>query len=981
MPYLRLFLVVLLPFTAISQELIFENISNRLQLPSVECYNVMEDSHKYIWLATEQGLVRYDGKRSEVFGPNNQLPEKAVYAIREDKDGKIWLLTSKNRLLSYHSGKIAPTALRIPSLGRDGRSRNIAYALSLLKDEVIVHSISSTQGLNKSTGRARALYETAHEKDLVLYKSGNQLTHLLSNYPSFFSIDKKSGAITSSICIKDGAKETNFVIKHKSVQELNWRILTCATRRAAFFSMNSKLVKITSDGKHEIFEMPAPIISLYTDKNDGLWIGMRKTGVHYYADAGRLDQPLKSLNNLSVSGIHQDHEGSIWCTTLEDGVFFSASKHIVQYNSSYPFTTSPTFMKSIGNLLFLYNTQQQLFSSPSIHSFNETYSALSKVHHLSFQNNRFRVAQDNYILTMDTNFQQIHKRRIHWKLTDMYIKNVIFESTSDPFRPVYAISHNAILLHHGDTITLVTSLRSTGRCIEYLDDQTLLYGCANGLYSFDIKGKQHHRLGHMDQAITRILVTAADGIWVSTKGSGLYHRENGKWMRMDSILGIPTTVFNDLAIDSTGNLWAASNKGLFKIGLKARNYPVEPYSIQNGLPSNEIFKVAVHDGHLYFSSPKGLGRLPTSISLINQVSPELSLSQAVSGKDTLQINSGIIRFASKNKLTLTFYIPTYKDGKQRLQYLLNGGNEYAAVDGNEISFHSLPPDQYLLTVFAVNSDGVKSSIPYVATLIVDPPFWRRGWFAISGIIPVILLVLWLRRVQIRVIENKEREKNRINTIIAQSKLSALQARMNPHFIFNCINSIQNFILKNQPEAAQQYLVKFSRLIRIVLNQSASKTINLKEEIETLHLYVDLEKLRFKNSFAFILKVDPAIQVQSVYLPTMLIQPYVENAIWHGINNLNGQRAGIIQLDFSVYDHQLLITLTDNGIGRKQADQLKVKKNYSSKGMMLTEERLQTLRSIFPDEIFKVEIQDSDEGTTVRLTLSLEFDLTEEPIIK
>ena len=125
--------------------------------------------------------------------------------------------------------------------------------------------------------------------------------------------------------------------------------------------------------------------------------------------------------------------------------------------------------------------------------------------------------------------------------------------------------------------------------------------------------------------------------------------------------------------------------------------------------------------------------------------------------------------------------------------------------------------------------------------------------------------------------------------------------MNPHFIFNAINSVQSYILKKKEKEAYSYLAKFSKLIRTVLNNSQEKTLSLRSELETIELYVELEKMRFTNSFDFELDVSENVDIENIQVPTMLIQPYVENAIWHGLMNLEDERKGLLKIDISIND--------------------------------------------------------------------------------
>jgi LytS/YehU family sensor histidine kinase len=165
--------------------------------------------------------------------------------------------------------------------------------------------------------------------------------------------------------------------------------------------------------------------------------------------------------------------------------------------------------------------------------------------------------------------------------------------------------------------------------------------------------------------------------------------------------------------------------------------------------------------------------------------------------------------------------------------------------------------------------------------------------------------------------------------------------MNPHFIFNCLSSINHFILKNQTDTASDYLTKFSRLIRIVLINSKNKLITLEEELEMLSLYLDMERLRFKNSFSYNINFINSIDIDNIYLPPLLLQPFAENAIWHGLMNKEGE--GRLEISLKIDNDFLVCNIIDDGIGRKAASELRpFDEKKRSLGLKITRERFDLL---------------------------------------
>ncbi|MFN8353563.1 MAG: histidine kinase [Spirosomataceae bacterium] len=219
------------------------------------------------------------------------------------------------------------------------------------------------------------------------------------------------------------------------------------------------------------------------------------------------------------------------------------------------------------------------------------------------------------------------------------------------------------------------------------------------------------------------------------------------------------------------------------------------------------------------------------------------------------------------------------------------------------------------------------------------------------------------------------EKQELSRQMTNLRMRALRSQMNPHFLFNSLNAIQECIITNQTDAAMTYLAKFSRLVRLILENSDRQTIPLSKEVETLRLYLDVESLRFTHSFHYELQVQTHLDPTLINIPPMLVQPYVENAIWHGLLHKKGERQlGIV---FDSDDDSLYVTIEDNGIGRKKSATFEspAKKSKTSMGMKLTSERLNIINEQYDNQA-KVTVQDlldtngNSLGTKITLTLPL-----------
>jgi LytS/YehU family sensor histidine kinase len=241
--------------------------------------------------------------------------------------------------------------------------------------------------------------------------------------------------------------------------------------------------------------------------------------------------------------------------------------------------------------------------------------------------------------------------------------------------------------------------------------------------------------------------------------------------------------------------------------------------------------------------------------------------------------------------------------------------------------------------------------------MIEAPFWQTLPFQVL-IIAVVILITWILVAwRFSILRKEEQERSSVQQKLNELEQMALRAQMNPHFIFNCLNSIQNFIITNDLEATNWYLSEFAHLIRQTLDNSEKSTISITNEIRYLKRYLELEMMRFGHSFEYSIEVDDELDCDLVSIPTMILQPYVENSIRHGIR-YKEEGGGRIDIKFKKSAEGFICIIQDNGIGRKKANEYKsqVRVEYQSKGMTLTAERINILNRQLIDPI-TIEIND------------------------
>lgn len=278
----------------------------------------------------------------------------------------------------------------------------------------------------------------------------------------------------------------------------------------------------------------------------------------------------------------------------------------------------------------------------------------------------------------------------------------------------------------------------------------------------------------------------------------------------------------------------------------------------------------------------------------------------------------------------------------------------------------------------IQTDGAESQAPLSRSIFFSACGPLTPWLIISMVLGLLLAMFGWYRYQLKQFKAREKLKTAFEKKLAHVEMSALLAQMNPHFLFNSLNSIESYIVSNQTKAAAQYLNNFSRLMRLILQHSRSNYISLKEEINALELYLEMEHIRFKNKFQYGIYIARDLDTDVIDIPPMLIQPYVENAIWHGLMHKPDRSNGMLILEISRKEDLLYCVIEDNGIGRKKAQAISARKctpRKRSMGMAITQDRMKIMSQLYN---FNTEVKVTDlyqkngqpSGTRVELLIPI-----------
>ncbi|MCB0643223.1 MAG: histidine kinase, partial [Phaeodactylibacter sp.] len=325
----------------------------------------------------------------------------------------------------------------------------------------------------------------------------------------------------------------------------------------------------------------------------------------------------------------------------------------------------------------------------------------------------------------------------------------------------------------------------------------------------------------------------------------------------------------------------------------------------------------------------------------------------------------VVLSPSENVLNISFSAINFTfPTATTFQYRMEGVDEdWQQPGGNRsITYTNLKGGDYRFLLKASNNEGIWSKQPATLAIHVGTPWYKTAWFYGLLALMGLGLIYLIYNFRVRQIQKESRLKADFENQIATIEMSALRAQMNPHFIFNCLNSIELYIIKNDTQKAAAYLSNFSRLVRLILQNSRSNFVNLKDELEALKLYIKLEQMRFRYSFDYVLDIEPGLDPEDYDIPPMLIQPFIENAIWHGLNQKDEK--GKVQISIRNGEEVITCTIEDDGIGRVASERINAAKKVKRKsmGMSITQERIDIINKLYNTNN-QVEIQDlySPEG--------------------
>ena len=969
--FLLFFILLVVSDNCLAQTTFIKHYSTKDGLPSNNCYFTLQDQKGYIWVSSDAGVSRFDGKVFENFSIDDGLPDNQIIRINEDRAGRIWFSALNGQMSYFMDGKIF--------------NESNDKSLKLLKINGIITSFFEDKKGNIWLGT---------NKNLLVKWDGRSITKFTSADPrrqfiNTFVYEDNAGRIwaSSNRCLHLFNGKT-FTKAAQCIYPVSYKTAMNLPDQTMFF-LDQYGLNFKNGKTHQLTLKITPALLA---NNPGYFFAENKTSVWLTNNAGVYhitDKGIQShyLENIGASQVIKDGQGNMWFTT-SNGIYMLPRKanqvYIVDSKQGLSNNTVKSVTRDQYNRFWLgmengkinilsrsagyhveaidvpdkikFNSIKQLGtdSSGKMMFFSSDYgmglikdinkpaagvSYLREVNNSGFVLKSFSISKNN-------------------RLAMSLSSGVVI--INDPLKQ---LTFNSSDYQEGQNFFSSRSYR-----VYYDRNNNLWFSNTNGLS--EVAGGKLNRRHLQNTLLTKRINDIAqlkDGtIVLATDGYGLLFLKNNKLVKQITRAdGLSNNICKKLFVHNN-YVWVITNSSLNRIFLDGR-YGIESFEYTSNIMDNDVNGLYIDTDTAYFATNHGLVYFANERFNSTKETPKVLISSVLNNKKPLSLGSPVLNLApSDNNITFYYSAIDFLNNSILYRYRLKSKDSWTETKNRRIEFSSLEPGKYNFELCAKTSNS-KWSEPVNISFTLQEHFWQSAYFLL-----LILLIASFSFYKIAVIvtrQQKDKEKQRLllKNKILMLEQQALQAMMNPHFVFNVMNSIQHYINTKDTSSANKILTGFARLIRKNLDICTKSFISIEEEIEYLSLYLSLEKKRFGEKFSYTITVAEDIDQDETMIPSMILQPYIENAIWHGL--MPKEEGGKIDI---VITHtstgELLIRIIDDGIGIDNALTNK-KEKHESKGMSLTQERINLINQI---EAYPIQIsyaQNGNSGTTISIILA------------
>ncbi|MEM6297166.1 MAG: histidine kinase [Bacteroidota bacterium] len=936
------------------------------ELPSATVFDVLQDHSGYLWFATEVGLCRYDGQRFRDF-PIPQSRGRSLSFLQEDIEGRLYVMNFNGQLF-----RISNDTVKEVSLPKSAQEKGVRRYFAAHSGElwIIADSVYRKKS-DKIPWQAVSAVQADIETLSQIFEVEGKGVHFFAEGPDllFIPTDSRNQYFDRQLTTPKIYQMDYFWGAYYGIQT---RI-----RQIQYFDSINQVWKPRFADLPQ--RLPQFITQTYVDQAENLWILSRSGALCFSAEGKPLFEGLRLLDGYFLSGMTQDREGNYWFTTLNNGVFMLSNINLLTYepqNSALDFEQINCLAAdSEGNILVAGGGDHVFLIPPNGEALHSSPISQVDVECMFLDTTRGQLYIENEMLLVLDHPSGRQIRRLDAGATPKDIQPLSDDLLLVPSGDGAYIIHKegktpklkieGAQLVKNDLNDSTLRLRNVRSYAAFTEKERFWVAYADGLYAYE-DGREHEVKTENSitaLAFSRDLVTKI--LWVGTARQGVFGLRDGQVVKhlTKEKDGLSNNYVRTLAAYD-GQLWLGTYAGV----QAWHENPEKRFEVnlQDGLPSNEIKDILLQGDKVWVATAKGLAVFDKeNPSPKNDISPPIYMTEFRVNEVPKSLKDVHELHYDENSIQISFQGLAFRSGGAfSYHYRLCGLDErWTTTDSrsNIIRYPALPSGKYVFEVKAINEDGVESEKVAQVSFHIHPPFWERWWFIALMILlglAGVSLVFWLR---IRAIKRR----NRLESDLHRANLSALQLQMNPHFIFNSLSSIQNYLLQNQKQDADQYLAVFARLTRKVLESSREDFIPLRDEIKMLEDYLKLEQITRTHLFQFRISVSEDLDIGWTKIPPLFIQPFLENAIQHGFKVDRSE--DLLEVSFVQSEGMIHVTVKDNGVGLAST----TSSGHQSLATNIAQERTEAFSAITKKAVrFSVQDRAPEKGTIVEIWLPM-----------
>ena len=910
-----------------SSSLYYLKYSRENGLPGSSVYGIAQDKEGYLWVGTDRGLAKFDGTSFHTDALEQHLPSTLIERVFNWGEDSLLVCalrpTAKYVLHNGNWRKMLFSNKKTP--GARYWQCQKGKSLSFRTTRSVFHFDS--EGLKR-------MHHWEREENQLYYG------HYHFNKDSFFvSMERESFFLGKDTTYLEGYKKISAML------DLKDSIL--------FFTPNEMLVYKEGQVRQQMSLLPngSDILYVLMDRFQRLWFS-GVTGGLYILENGEIKEISKSIgiDGDYVTYMFKDRNQNIWISTESSGLFCFPEGLFTNYGVSDGLKSGniTSMAEFRGNIYVGTNQGVYQLSDEGILGGQELAKKLGVCpeNYSSFDEYIYGICTSDTFMTVGaTNLRGIqHYCNSFPIFTYKHSSNLWLGDTLVSVNGSVLVS--TLAPDHGKTLNYYQRIdweeRSNINFLLRLDNGRILFGPSVGLYTTTSRIERNLRVDidifEKDPTFYDYVKDKEGNLWFATSKGLLKRDTDKKWHQWTDKDGLTSNTLSAVEIDADGTIWVGTDFGLNAF----YNNQFANFTGGSGLISNNITKLLFQESEnvLWVGTDKGISKLNLNLGVNanNQSFPLYVTKVEVVGDTTYNADELPELSLSQNNLRIHFSALNYTNPSEVLyQYrLLPGDSTWRSSSKNHAEYPALGANNYQFEVRS-KVPGKTWSESAIAGFSLRPPFWKTALFTWTMVLLLFASSSMVFVYRLRVVKEREKNKSLMLDQINHLEQQALSLSMNPHFIFNSLNSIQFYLSEIKNREATKYISNFAKLIRMNMDSSKQRVISLMDEVERLNLYLSLEKARFGKEFNFQINVSQELELDNPEIPSMVIQPLIENGIWHGV--LPSPKAGNIEVAIKLSgDDAIDIAITDNGIGLTAAKK-NARKNHKSKGLGLTRKRL------------------------------------------